>query len=206
MLDEKIISLRKQLNMTQRQLAAKIGVSHVTISQWESGATSPKGRNLVKLAEILGVSASDLTCGSVDPTRGIKSAEYPVLGVVSAGAFREARQEHYSETLESTKNHSDESFWLIVDGHSMTAPQGTGITFPEGMYILVDPNREPTNGSFVVAYCSEKNEATFKKLSIEPEGNFLVPLNPDRAYSRVNMSEAFCEIAGVVVDAKWKML
>ncbi len=204
MLDTKIITLRKKLNMTQRELASRVGVSHVTISQWESGATSPKGKNLIKLAEVLGVSAVGLAVGDVEHVKTPTFA-YPILGKVSAGKFMEAHQEEWVETMESEKGHDDESFWLIVDGHSMTAPQGTGITFPEGMHILVDPHKEPVNGSFVVAYCSERNEATFKKLSIEPEGSFLVPLNPDRIYSRIDMKENFCEIAGVVVSAKWKM-
>ncbi|NIY91139.1 LexA family transcriptional regulator [Vibrio diazotrophicus] len=130
---------------------------------------------------------------------------FPVLGTVSAGKFRDAIQRFDLEFLSTAIKCSLNSFWLIVDGHSMTAPFGSGITFPEGMYILVDPDREYTNKNFVVAYCETKSLATFKKISIEPEGTFLVPLNPDPTYKRINFAEEFCEIAGVVVDARWKL-
>lgn len=41
--------------LTQESLAKKLGINRVSISQWERGDTSPKGNNLVRLAEILGV-------------------------------------------------------------------------------------------------------------------------------------------------------
>ncbi|ARR46714.1 hypothetical protein CAY59_20945 [Vibrio campbellii] len=132
-------------------------------------------------------------------------SEYPILGKVSAGKFKEALQTFDLQYEPTTVKCHQSSYWLIVDGHSMTAPQGTGISFLEGMLILVDPERDYSNGNFVVAYCENKHMATFKKISIEPEGIFLVPLNPDTTYKRINIAEEFCEIAGVVVDAKWKL-
>uniref|UniRef100_UPI003F580756 LexA family transcriptional regulator n=1 Tax=Vibrio cholerae TaxID=666 RepID=UPI003F580756 len=131
--------------------------------------------------------------------------KYPILGKVSAGRFKDAVQTFDLEYEQSTVKCSNDSFWLVVDGHSMTAPQGFGISFLEGMLILVDPEREYCHGNFVVAYCEDKHMATFKKISIEPEGVFLVPLNPDPTYRRINMADEYCEVAGVVVDARWKM-
>lgn len=42
----------------------------------------------------------------------------------------------------------------------MTAP--AGLSIPEGMIILVDPEVEPRNGKLVVAKLEGENEATFK--------------------------------------------
>ncbi|WP_254413747.1 LexA family protein [Vibrio furnissii] len=209
-LGTKILTRRKELKITQKGLAEKVGVSHVTISQWEKEDTAPKGANLLKLAEALKVSASDLLDEGLNNVTRLDiqpsyKDKYPILGKVSAGKFKDAVQTFDLEYEESTVKCSNDSFWLVVDGHSMTAPQGSGISFLEGMLILVDPERDYSNGNFVVAYCENKHMATFKKISIEPEGVFLVPLNPDPTYRRINIAEEFCEIAGVVVDAKWKL-
>ncbi len=195
-------------------LAKKLGVTPKAVSKWLNSESMPRQGKLKELAKILNVSASWLQYGELDTkTSNVISmdiqqsykGEYPVLGKVSAGKFREAVQTFDLEYLETTVKCSSESFWLIVDGHSMTAPFGSGITFPEGMFILVDPERDYFNSNFVVAYCENKHMATFKKISIEPEGVFLVPLNPDPTYKRINIADEFCEIAGVVVDARWKL-
>ncbi|CAH0528445.1 LexA repressor [Allocatenococcus thiocycli] len=209
-LGTKILTRRKELKITQKGLADKVGVSHVTISQWEKEDTAPKGANLLKLAEALKVSASDLLDEGLNNVTRLDiqpsyKDKYPILGKVSAGRFKDAVQTFDLEYENSTVKCSDNSFWLVVDGHSMTAPQGSGISFLEGMLILVDPEREYCHGNFVVAYCEDKHMATFKKISIEPEGMFLVPLNPDPTYRRINMADEYCEVAGVVVDARWKM-
>lgn len=207
----KILARRKELKITQKKLADKVGVSHVTISMWEKEDTAPKGGNLLSLASALNVSPSYLIDDGVQNVIKMDiqpeyKGEHPVLGTVSAGRFREAIETFDLEYLATTVKCSQDSFWLIVDGHSMTAPFGSGITFPEGMYILVDPERDYVTKNFVVAYCDHKHQATFKKISVEPEGVFLVPLNPDPTYRRINIADEFCEIAGVVVDAKWKLI
>lgn len=54
---------RLELGISQRILADMVGVAHVTISQWERGQTSPKGNNLLKLAEALGENPAQLQRG-----------------------------------------------------------------------------------------------------------------------------------------------
>lgn len=48
-----ISELRKEKNMTQEQLAEKLGVSDKSISRWENGNTMPDISLLVELADIL---------------------------------------------------------------------------------------------------------------------------------------------------------
>ncbi|MDI3359740.1 helix-turn-helix domain-containing protein [Lelliottia sp. V89_10] len=52
---QRIKERRSALKFTQRSLGKRAGVAHVTISQWERDETSPRGDNLFKLAEALGV-------------------------------------------------------------------------------------------------------------------------------------------------------
>ncbi|MFV0576018.1 MAG: S24 family peptidase [Vibrio sp.] len=207
----------KEIGLTQAGLAEKMGSAQGTIARYLTKAREPSLDTIAEIMKCVGLSHMTLLPdGSVISDDGLNNVipmdiqpeykgSFPVLGKVSAGRFREAIQTYDLEYLDTTVKCSRDSFWLIVDGHSMTAPFGQGITFPEGMFILVDPEREYINKNFVVGYCENKQMATFKQISIEPEGTFLVPLNPDPTYKRINIADEFCEIAGVVIDAKWKL-
>ncbi|MFV0575977.1 MAG: LexA family protein [Vibrio sp.] len=192
-------------------LARRLGVTPKAVSKWLNSESMPRPGKMKELAKALNVSVTWLQFGGTDENvakldiQPSYRNEYPILGKVSAGKFREAIQTYDLEYEPTTVKCSEDAYWLVVDGHSMTAPQGTGVSFLEGMLILVDPNRDYSNSNYVVAYCENKHMATFKKISIEPEGIFLVPLNPDPTYRRINIADEFCEIAGVVVDAKWKL-
>lgn len=60
---ERIRAARERAGLTQKELAAAIGVNHSAISFWENGQTVPTINNLVKIAGILGVSPGDLITG-----------------------------------------------------------------------------------------------------------------------------------------------
>jgi transcriptional regulator with XRE-family HTH domain len=59
-LGERLLALRKMRKLTQRDLAKIIRVSHVTISQWESGDSEPSGSNLIALSFALECSPTGL--------------------------------------------------------------------------------------------------------------------------------------------------
>ena len=59
-LGEKIYKLRTEQAMTQEQLAEKIGVSRQSVSKWETDSAVPDIEKLKLLAEILGVSITEL--------------------------------------------------------------------------------------------------------------------------------------------------
>lgn len=48
-------SIREKQNITQVEVAAKLGVSKMTISHWESGARAMTAKNLTQYCEVLGV-------------------------------------------------------------------------------------------------------------------------------------------------------
>ena len=58
-----IAFLRKEKNLTQRELAAALGVTDRAVSKWENGRGLPDLSLLVPLCEILGVSVNELLCG-----------------------------------------------------------------------------------------------------------------------------------------------
>lgn len=61
---QRLVQVAKQKGISQKELAKKLSVSASTVSDWGSGKTEPKGPNLIKAAEILGVSVDYLASGS----------------------------------------------------------------------------------------------------------------------------------------------
>jgi phage repressor protein C with HTH and peptisase S24 domain len=55
-----IRKIRKRLGLTLVDVADKLNVTHTTVSRWEKSETSPSMRTLEELAELFGVSVSDL--------------------------------------------------------------------------------------------------------------------------------------------------
>ena len=55
-----ISSLRKEKEMTQLELAEKMGVTDKAVSKWERDLSYPDLNSIPKLAEIFGVSVEDL--------------------------------------------------------------------------------------------------------------------------------------------------
>lgn len=58
-----IAALRKNRNMTQRQLAEKLDISEKTISKWECGNGLPEVTYMQPLCEILGITVNELLMG-----------------------------------------------------------------------------------------------------------------------------------------------
>lgn len=61
--------LREKRNITQTQIAEKLGITQGAVSQWEVGATNPSIGMISKLAEILGCTVDELLGITKTPTR-----------------------------------------------------------------------------------------------------------------------------------------
>lgn len=59
-----ITRMRKKMGMTQTELAQKLFVSNKTISKWERGAGYPEMPQIIRLADLFGVSVDTLVRGS----------------------------------------------------------------------------------------------------------------------------------------------
>lgn len=143
------------------------------------------------------VSASNVSYRGINDPKG----RHPLISWVSAGDWAEAIEPYHRKSIDkwydTTVDCSENAFWLDVKGDSMTSP--VGLSIPEGMIILVDPEVEARSGKLVVAKLENENEATFKKYIEDAGRKFLKPLNPQYPMTEVNGN---CRIIGVVVDAK----
>ena len=56
---------RKRANLTQLQLADRLGVTDKAVSKWERGITMPDTSIMLELCDVLSISVNDLLCGEV---------------------------------------------------------------------------------------------------------------------------------------------
>ena len=66
MLGENIKALRRQKGLSQEELAARLHVVRQTISKWEKDLSVPDADTLIRLAEILEVSVSELLGAKIE--------------------------------------------------------------------------------------------------------------------------------------------
>jgi len=60
-----IADCRKRVNLTQLQLAEKLGITDRAISKWETGKTLPDSSIMLELCDLLGITVNDLLSGEV---------------------------------------------------------------------------------------------------------------------------------------------
>ena len=98
-ISDNIRNLRKASNMSQDELAEKLGVSRQSVSLWETGQTQPTIDNIVALAKIFGTtsdailatdaeteSKTDLPAVETSPEESGKSKKIPVRRIVIAAS------------------------------------------------------------------------------------------------------------------------
>ncbi|MGL6006076.1 LexA family protein [Aeromonas sobria] len=218
-INERIKQTRKRLGYSQEILGSRVGVSRVSISQWERGENTPNGRYLNELAAALGVTvdwlltgAGDASVSSVEqPIPGYHNVEpavilpgkrIPVLSYVQAGNWREMCEQASNfdgnvEFVAASSEIGPYGFGLWLRGDSMVP------LFKEGDLIIVDPDEGPQPGDYVVAK-NGSGEATFKKYrprGIDENGQEvfeLVPLNDD--YPTMHSDRQHIQIIGVMVE------
>ena len=66
-----IAARRRELGLTQRQLAERLSISEMTVSKWECGGGLPEVGLMLPLCETLGVSVNELLAG-----RRVEEEEY----------------------------------------------------------------------------------------------------------------------------------
>ncbi len=120
----------------------------------------------------------------------------PLISWVQAGHWQEIVDNYQpgdgEEMVPIATKVGPHAFALRVRGDSME-PE-----FVEGDMIVVDPDRQAENKSFVIVRLDDAQEATFKQLIIDGSNRYLKPLNPRYPIMDINGKEA--NICGVVVS------
>lgn len=73
---EVISGRRKELGMTQKELAEKLNITDKAVSKWERGIACPDTAVIPKQARILGISIEELMTSKPSETPGHRGGEY----------------------------------------------------------------------------------------------------------------------------------
>lgn len=194
--------MRLDEGLTQEQLAERLGVTRSTVTQWETGWSQPRMGAISKLASVFGVSVSEMVEDRNNPPKGAifpttsPRATAPLLGRVHAGSAQEPEVlEDEIELPHSVRTAHPNAYFLQVEGDCMDR------VYPEGCYILVDPDKEPSNGS-IAAVMVDGHDAVMRRLLRTSSTIVLAPesTNPEHEDIVITASdEHTVELVGTVV-------
>ena len=84
--------MRRQQNLTQRELAEKVGVSDKTISKWETGRSMPDNSIMLDVCLILNISVNELLSGEKFPEENyIYKAEENMVELVKESEYHKKK-------------------------------------------------------------------------------------------------------------------
>lgn len=91
----KLMKHRKQLGLSQEELAEKIGVSRQAVSKWERAESSPDTDNLIALSKIYNISIDEMLGYNIDSNKESADSQFKdedasmlkQLGVVPVGSI-----------------------------------------------------------------------------------------------------------------------
>ena len=81
---EKLRALREARNLTQKQVANRIGISKAMVSAYETASKAPSIEVLIRLARLYGVSVDYLVCVDAPKVIDVSSLEDDTVALVSA--------------------------------------------------------------------------------------------------------------------------
>lgn len=148
-LGDRIRLRRKSLQLTQKQLAQQVKVSHVAISQWEKEETLPRGENLLRLAEALGCAPAYLIDGdgpvfSENTWAGLH--QIPLLAQRDVAQWlSDASSVRHELLMHNDVALSQQSFAIRVEEQAMTP------AILRGDVVIIDPSLAPQPGDCVLA-------------------------------------------------------
>lgn len=119
----RLYELRKKNNLSQEELAEKLGVSRQAVSKWERSEASPDTDNLIGLAKIYGLSLDELIYGKKEEKK------------------EETQEEPKDETKEE-KTEGEKLFVDIDDGEDKVkiGPKGIFVESKDGEKVKISFN------------------------------------------------------------------
>lgn len=173
----KVRELRRQKGISQDELAKFLGVSRVTVANYESGNTGMSEETLISLADYFNCSIDELL--GVTPKKIVNAYPLeapimlPVYGEIAAGSPISTNQSPTGEYIYEDQIYGDGNHIVLrVEGDSMYPD------IVDGSYAIIrcqnyaQPNQ-------IVAVCLDKEYATLKKYIPQVDGSAIFqPINP----------------------------
>lgn len=202
---ERLYTLRKARRISQRELADEVGVSHVTISQWENSDNTPSGANLMLLTRAIECTPDYLMYGNKSDCASIPlqpvppNINYPLLTDLQASTWEKVAFEVSSidSWFMSSSSLVGKGFWLRITGNAMASLSGLGII--EGSLVLFDTAREAAKGDLILVKKRWHSEPMFRQFVIDGGIKYLKALNPAWPVRELDSSY---ELIGVGVESR----
>lgn len=203
---ERIKMLRKEHNLTQEELGAKIGVQKAAIQKYEKGTVKNiKRDSLLKLAQILDTTPEyllgwDETPSNIEPINDSEFVMIPIIGRVAAGisCFAENNIVDYEPVLKSDVRDGEQYSFLRVVGDSMYP------VFMEGDLVLVRCQSSVDSGSYAVVTI-DGEDGVIKKVVYGKDFIELQSINPMYPPRRFEKEEVLrIRVFGLVREIKRK--
>lgn len=145
---KRILLRRKSCELTQKQLAGQVNVSHVAISQWEKDETLPRGENLLRLAEALGCAPAYLIDGEGPVfNRSQATAEFHAIPLIALAHIRQwltDKSIHPENVIFSETRMANDVYAIRMEENAMTP------AYLPGDVVIIDPQTEPCPGDTVL--------------------------------------------------------
>lgn len=189
-------------DMTQAELAKRLGVSAQSVTSWCKGDKSPRMDKVDAMCRIFNCRRSDLMEDSSEakPSRST-GVVIPVLGRVAAGIpITAAEYVIDTEEISQAMAADGEYFGLQIKGDSMEPK------ISNGDVVIVRKQSDADDGDLVIALVNG-NDAVCKRLKKYAEGIALLSTNPayePMYFSEKEIAEKPVEIIGKVKELRAK--
>lgn len=199
---ERIKELREKFEMTQEQLANKLGTTKQAVFKYENGiVTNIPSDKIERMADIFNVTPSYIL--DWDDTANWKPNRIKVYGSVPAGVPIEAVEDvlDWEDVPMDWVATGDKYIGLKVKGDSMYPK------YIDGDTVIVKLQPDCESGQDAVVYVNGY-DATLKKVIKQQDGIMLQPINPDYEPKKYDYNDELfpVSILGVVVELRRKML
>lgn len=159
---------RAKKNLSQEKLAKLMGITRISISNYEQNKNEPTFANIKKLIKIL-----DLSDDYFGESKQTKIRTIPLIGLASCGIPQEYDLNGYEPVAISEDLYEDGMYAVQAEGDSMSPK------ISNGAIVYCNVNRRVENGHIV--HYSLDGESGIKRYKINERGDIisLIPINSD---------------------------
>ncbi|MGD9153416.1 MAG: S24 family peptidase [Gammaproteobacteria bacterium] len=198
----KISSVLKLLLNTARinesALSRAINIPRTTINRLASGKTpDPRASTLQAIAQYFNISVEQLLGNQPINAPNTPSKQIPIISWDAVNTWDAIKQNlsisnHKSWVSSTNLNKAENNFAIKITGDAMWP------LFAENTILIIDPDKQPKNRDFVLAYRGKNNETIFRQLIMEGQYKFLTAVN--EIFPTVKLQDKD-QIIGVLVQA-----
>ncbi len=152
---QRIRRSRENKGLNQDELAALVGVTKSTISQWELEKTFPKHKNLNSLAENLDVTSSYLEHGEVkiaqSPIENVQAVPFyhNVKAAAGNGCINYSEEVKYIQVDDLPSSNKDGLICVLASGDSMEP------LIRHGSLLVIDTNKKNVVDGKIYVFCQD---------------------------------------------------